>query len=76
MQNDYLGHHELVPSWNFVFKDGKRSATAFENCFVTIIYFDQVSSVVRPFKYTRHYKIGLERLVRAAICSGWQNGSN
>ena len=46
MQDDYLGHHKLGATWNLSFKDEKRSAKVFENCFLTIMYFDQEYSFV------------------------------
>ena len=42
MQDAFLGHPKLGPSWKLVFKDGKQSAKAFENCNLTIMCFDQV----------------------------------
>ena len=70
MQDAFLGHPKLGLSWKFVYKDGKRSAIEMiENCILTMIYFDLLSSFVKPIKYMEHYKIIL-------VLVEWPDGSN
>ena len=57
MQDAFRGHPKLDHSWKFVFEDGKQSASEFENCMLTMIYFDLLCSFVKPIKYMEHYRI-------------------
>ena len=53
MQDDFLGHPNLGPSWKIVLKDGKRSAKLFENLILTLMHLDQVYSLFKPINYMR-----------------------